>query len=92
MVGRKRSDPKTEFGREMSGMIESKSASMSAVTRDMGFSQSYSYNVLRGDKPATPQYVNALATALGATDDERNRLNLAAARDVGFELRLPEDW
>lgn len=92
MVGRKKSPPTTEFGKAMADILEAKASSVSDVTADLGFSVSHSYNVMRGAKPATPQYVNALAMAVNATEQERQRLNLAAARDNGFELKLPEDW
>lgn len=92
MAGRKKSPPTTEFGKEMAELLEAKAASVSGVTAELGFSASHSYNVMRGAKPATPQYVNALAMAVNATDQERQRLNLAAARDNGFDLKLPEDW
>lgn len=92
MLGRKKSPPTTEFGKAMADLLKDKSASVSEVTANIGFSTSHSYNVMRGAKPATPQYVNALVMAVNATEQERQRLTLAAARDNGFDLKLPEDW
>lgn len=92
MGGRKKMDPTSEFGKEMTALLEANAASVGDVSASIGFSNSHSYNVMRGVKSPTPQYVNAIASALKVSDEQRQRLNVAAARDNGFDLKLPEDW
>lgn len=91
-MGRKKIDPKTRFAVEASAMMSSRGATMSDISASTGISPSYAYNVLRGERNASPEFVNNIATALSVSEQERNRLNIAAAVDAGFNLGLPEDW
>lgn len=82
----------TEFGTLAGKMLEQRNLRVSAVASSMGTSPSHAYNVVRGERSATPEFVNAMAMAVQATPQEAQKLNIAAARDAGFSLDLPEDW
>ncbi len=89
---KKRTPPTTEFGKAMTAMLDARAAALPEVSASMGLSPSYAYNVMRGTKTASPGFVTAFSTALSVSPEEKQRLNVAAARDAGFTLDLPEDW
>ena len=89
MVNRK----ETEFGEAVKQLFASRDVPVPSVAvMDLGVSTSHAYNILRGDRSASPEFVRAMATAVQATPKETLKLNIAAARDAGFNLDLPEDW
>lgn len=92
MVGRSKTPSTSRFGSEMRKLMEDKEYSVSSLSAAVGLSESHCYNVLRGAKPAMPEHVNAMASAMCVTPQEKQRLNLAAAQDAGFDLDLPEGW
>lgn len=82
----------TEFGKAADDLLAARNLRLSALTQSLGTSTSHAYNVVRGERAASPEFVNALASAVNATPEEALKLNMAAARDAGFRLDLPEDW
>lgn len=72
--------------------LESKGVTRSALAADMGVTTSYVSAVGTGVKPASPRFVAQVSALLGADEATAHKLNVAAAIDQGFSIRLPEDW
>lgn len=82
----------TEFGKAAEDLLMKRNLRVSAISADIGVSASHAYNVIRGSRAASPEFVSAMALAVQATPQETLNLNMAAAKDAGFNLDIPEDW
>lgn len=86
------SEKRTNFGLAADRILRDREMRVSDLAATMGISSSHAYNVMRGTRMAGPEIVSAMATTLNATPQERLELNIAAAKDMGFSIDLPEDW
>lgn len=93
MSGKKtRIVPRTNFGAYLDEQIHHGRTSTGELAGHLQRSESYISQIKTGLKNAGPKAVDKIADALGAPDEERARMHLAAAKDAGFKIRLPDGF
>jgi transcriptional regulator with XRE-family HTH domain len=80
----------SEFGRKVSELLKLRSLTQEDLASAVGRSQSYTNQVINGQRSPSAQWADLVANALGLSPEERKRLHAAAARDNGFKIDLPE--
>lgn len=80
------------FPQVFSETLAAQGVTRSALAAGMGVTTAYVSAVGTGVKPPSPRFVNQVTAILGADEQTTNKLNLAAAIDQGFAIKLPEDW
>jgi transcriptional regulator with XRE-family HTH domain len=85
-MARKRS----EFGDKVSGLLKQREITQEGLASAIGRSQSYTNQVINGQKAPSAQWADLVANALGLSPEERQKLHAAAARDNGFKIDLPD--
>ena len=81
---------RSEFGKKVSDLLKQRDLSQEQLASAVGRSQSYTNQVINGQKSPSAQWADLVANALGLSSEERKKLHAAAARDNGFEIDLPE--
>jgi transcriptional regulator with XRE-family HTH domain len=80
----------SEFGKNVSKLLRQRSLTQESLASAIGRSQSYTNQVINGQKAPSARWAELVAGALKLTPEERKTLHAAAARDNGFEIDLPE--
>jgi transcriptional regulator with XRE-family HTH domain len=81
---------RSEFGKKVSDLLKQRDLSQEQLAFAVGRSQSYTNQVINGQKSPSAQWADLVANALDLSPEERKKLHAAAARDNGFEIDLPE--
>lgn len=82
------SDFATAFGEALLRQIGTRAMSQSDLARKMSISRTYINRTVAGRTLPSPAWVNRAATAIDATQDERQELHQAAAQTRGYQLDL----
>ncbi len=80
----------SEFGKNVSKLLKQRKRTQESLAFAIGRSQSYTNQVLNGQKAPSAQWADLVADALKLSPEERKKLHSAAARDNGFRIDLPE--
>lgn len=85
-------ESKSEFGKNLSNILDTYSTSQSNLARDMGVSRAYVSSIFKGTKNVSPSKIEEIARIVGLTEAEEIALHRSAAKDQGFKLDLPDDF
>jgi transcriptional regulator with XRE-family HTH domain len=80
--------PETETGAALGDILAERGVSQQALARRAGVSQPYVNQVATGKRRASAGWIDMVATVLELSDEERERLHRAAAKDHGFKIDL----
>ena len=80
----------SEFGKNVSKLLQQRKLTQEGLASAAGRSQSYTNQVINGQKAPSAQWADLVADVLKLTPEERKKLHAAAARDNGFKIDLPE--
>jgi len=80
----------SEFGRNVSKLLKQRNLTQEGLANAVGRSQSYTNQVINGQKTPSARWADLVADVLRLTREERKKLHAAAARDNGFKIDLPE--
>jgi transcriptional regulator with XRE-family HTH domain len=80
----------SEFGTNVSKLLRQRNLTQENLASAAGRSQSYTNQVINGQKAPSAQWADLVADVLKLTAEERKKLHAAAARDNGFKIDLPE--
>ncbi|SCY11626.1 helix-turn-helix domain-containing protein [Paracoccus tibetensis] len=81
-----------KFPRILGALRESRGYSQSELSTSLEMTPAYLSQLATGSKVPRPETIDRLATALDLSEEETRKLHLAAARDMGFRLDLPDDF
>src|SRR5215475_13293144 len=88
--GRSMADKQSEFGKNVSKLLRQRKLTQESLAHAIGRSQSYTNQVINGQKAPSARWADLIADVLKLTPEERRTLHAAAARDNGFKIDLPE--
>jgi transcriptional regulator with XRE-family HTH domain len=80
----------SEFGQNVSELLRQRNLTQDGLASAAGRSQSYTNQVINGQKAPSARWADLVADVLELTPEERKKLHAAAARDNGFKIDLPE--
>jgi transcriptional regulator with XRE-family HTH domain len=80
----------SEFGKNVSKLLRQRNLTQEGLAFAIGRSQSYTNQVINGQKAPSAQWADLVADVLKLTQEERKTLHAAAARDNGFKIDLPD--
>jgi cyanate lyase len=80
----------TEFGKNVSKHLRQRNLTQESLAVAAGRSQSYTNQVINGQKAPSARWADLVADILKLTQEERKTLHAAAARDNGFKIDLPD--
>ena len=80
----------SEFGTNVSKLLRQRNLTQENLASAAGRSQSYTNQVINGQKAPSALWADLVADVLKLTAEERTKLHAAAARDNGFKIDLPE--
>ncbi len=80
----------SEFGKNVSKLLKQRSLTQESLASAIGRSQSYTNQVINGQKAPSALWADLVSDVLKLTPEERKALHAAAARDNGFKIDLPE--
>jgi transcriptional regulator with XRE-family HTH domain len=80
----------SEFGKNVSKLLRKRNLTQESLASAIGRSQSYTNQVINGQKAPSAQWADLVADVLKLTPEQRTALHAAAARDNGFKIDLPE--
>lgn len=75
-----------EFGTTLRSTLWAYKIKQKDLARDLGWTDSYLSQIVRGHKTVSPEHVAEIATALVLSPDQLEKLHRAAARDRGYEI------
>lgn len=81
---------RSEFGRNVSKLLKQRNRTQESLAYAIGRSQSYTNQIINGQKAPSARWADLVADALKLTAEERKKLHAAAARDHGFKIDLPD--
>lgn len=81
---------RTHFGATVSGVLKSRGMRQEDLAEAVGRSQSYTNQVLNGQRSPSAQWADLVANALALSPEDRANLHPAAAKDNGFKIELPD--
>jgi transcriptional regulator with XRE-family HTH domain len=81
---------RSEFGAKVSHHLKKRSMTQETLASAIGRSQSYTNQVINGQKTPSARWADLVADALQLSPVERLKLHAAAAKDNGFRIELPE--
>jgi cyanate lyase len=81
---------RSEFGATVSRHLRNRSMTQETLASAIGRSQSYTNQVITGQKVPSARWADLVADALKLSPEERQKLHAAAARDNGFKIELPD--
>jgi transcriptional regulator with XRE-family HTH domain len=79
-----------EFGMAVAGLLRGRHMTQERLAKAVGRSQSYTNQILNGQRTPSAEWADLVADALALPAEERQKLHAAAARDNGFKIELPE--
>jgi transcriptional regulator with XRE-family HTH domain len=86
------SDDKKHFSNELNKILSQSNVSQSALSRELGVSRAYVSYLATGKKQPSAERADEIADAVKASDEDRTKLHVAAARDLGFKINFPDDF
>jgi transcriptional regulator with XRE-family HTH domain len=81
---------RSEFGERVSELLKQRQLTQENLAYAIGRSQSYTNQVINGQKSPSAQWADLVANVLKLPPAERRKLHVAAARDNGFKIELPD--
>jgi transcriptional regulator with XRE-family HTH domain len=81
---------RSEFGQNVSKLLKQRKRTQENLAYAIGRSQSYTNQIINGQKAPSARWADLVADALKLTAQERKKLHAAAARDNGFKIDLPD--
>lgn len=81
---------RSEFGKKVSELLKRRQLTQENLAYAIGRSQSYTNQVINGQRAPSAQWADLVADVLNLSPEERSRLHMAAARDNGFKIELPD--
>lgn len=78
----------TEAGDELKALMSARGLSQRKAASAVNLSQPYISQMASGSRLVSAGWLDAVAEGLQLNDEERARLNILAARDHGFKIKL----
>ena len=85
-------DKDSHFGHALRSALSDKSMMQSDLANLLSVSSAYVSSISTGSKKVSAQRVDAITKVLSLDDRDAVKLHRAAARDLGFNLDLPDDF
>lgn len=86
-----RGPSKGKFGGLVLDLMSNSGVNQPQVAETLGVSTQYVNKLTTGRQKPSPEWVDLIASAVAATDEQRVELHRAAAEDHGFRLDLPKE-
>lgn len=80
----------SEFGQKVAKLLKQRKRTQESLADAIGRSQSYTNQIITGQKSPSGRWADLVADALELAPEERKKLHAAAARDNGFKIDLPD--
>jgi transcriptional regulator with XRE-family HTH domain len=81
---------RSEFGEKVSELLRKRQLTQEGLAYAVGRSQSYTNQVINGQKAPSARWADLVADVLQLSPKDRRKLHVAAAKDNGFKIELPD--